>query len=732
MDPQSSIDNTCTGCGQHRPIESFLKNGKIQKTCLSCRDKKNRQNAQKHTAADALADASINRITIEDFFRILKAIKGQTIEDLKQIVDIGGYTAPIDPKKTVLHGNRIILQSLYHCAQLLDRQKKSKKHEDPTKHRDRLLMQWFHCRSWLMLTIDLQKFQVTIELTHEYHAEYVDVRVINEIKEYIQTNLQQTPRNIWENLDKNQIQSAIKIIEQYDDIEILLSVEDSGVTMISFGVREIINQLGVNAVEIGVDATYNTNKMNLELYLVLAEVDRMEFPLAYMLLTTANAIIDGIHTKMITHFFDKLYHIGINPTFVITDKDSAQISAVKMIWPDAYIQLCLWHLKRAIKRQLGLKKKPKTTRYHGNSANAEFPFININFCPDFTSQQSTVLENFDLNNKNNNTNMPQSKKITFTFCPPEHYNHIINLVTKHFNQHPYIPADDMQYYSPNQIHEVAIREIYTYCKDNDLKWVWSYLWVEWYSSLKWSTWVQSAKKEISVLKTTMIMESHWRLIKHNYINKFNKPHVDLLVWILVEPLGGNSYATDPKTWTCSCLAYLDSCFLLCKHLVQSVCPIKPNLFNEVKCYRSPPFWRHKDLIPLVQGLGPVEEDETYELEDELNTNMSVKNEEFNNETNKDLVEQLNNETDDELVEALQEYEGENDYFFEEFSETWEEVSNCVTEKLQKWTDLFKSQEQYKDPRFLLVAEEAINGIEKMLAKCEVLKNRKKLPRMWKD
>ncbi|CAG8681162.1 3112_t:CDS:1, partial [Scutellospora calospora] len=67
----------------------------------------------------------------------------------------------------------------------------------------------------------------------------------------------------------------------------------------------------------------NTNKMNLELYSVLAEVDRMGFPLAYMLLTMATTIIDGVHTKIITQFFDKLYHIGINSTFVMTDKDSA-------------------------------------------------------------------------------------------------------------------------------------------------------------------------------------------------------------------------------------------------------------------------------------------------------------------------------------------------------------------------------------------------------------------------
>ncbi|CAG8764527.1 15606_t:CDS:2, partial [Gigaspora rosea] len=468
----------------------------------------------------------------------------------------------------------------------------------------------------------------------------------------------------------------------------------------------------------------NTNKMNLELYSVLAEVDGMGFPLAYMLLTTATAITDGI-----------------NPTFVMTDKDLAQISAVKTIWPDAYIQLCLWHLKRAIKRQLGLKKKPKKIRYLASTANAEFSFIDIDFYPKDTSQQPTVQENFAFddnesnNNEINNLIQPniqlQNKKMPFTFCPPKYHNHIINLVTKHFNQHPYIPADDMQYYSPDQIREAAIKEIYTYCKNNNLKWVWSYLWVEWYSSSKWPTWAQSAKKEVSVLKTTMIVESHWRLIKHNYINKFNKPCVDLLVWILAErllpryiikirDLESNHKSRTIASWRPAFKRDWKTCS---KKVL-----VKPTFFNEVKRYRSPPFWRHKDLIPLDKGLEPIEDDESYDLGNELDVNISVENEQFNDETDNDLVEQLNNETDDKLVEALQEYEeSENDNnFFEE------EVNNRVGEKLQKWIDLLKSQEQYKDVRFLIVAEDAMNGIEKMLTKCETLKNRRTLPRMWKD
>ncbi|CAG8544211.1 10636_t:CDS:2 [Cetraspora pellucida] len=85
--------------------------------------------------------------------------------------------------------------------------------------------------------------QVTIELTYRYYTEYVDVHVMNKI------NLSQ---HIWKK-DKDQIQSAIKLIEMYTDIEIMLSIIDSEVTMISFGIIEIINQLEMNMVEIDIN-----------------------------------------------------------------------------------------------------------------------------------------------------------------------------------------------------------------------------------------------------------------------------------------------------------------------------------------------------------------------------------------------------------------------------------------------------------------------------------------------
>ncbi|CAG8836484.1 24380_t:CDS:2, partial [Racocetra persica] len=220
-------------------------------------EKKNNQYAQKHEAANA----KISCISMEDFFSILETMKHQNIENFKQTISIHEY-APIDPKEIASHI------------------KDPKKREDPTKHKDHLPMQRFHCGGWLTITINTKKNQVNIKLTHEYHTEYIDVHVTNEVKEYIQNNIQQTPRMLWENIcakninitekqiyrwwmnfnqyiwkkDEDQIYSAIKIISAYKDIEIMMHRVDNEVTLICFGITEIIHCLGVNIAEIGVDA----------------------------------------------------------------------------------------------------------------------------------------------------------------------------------------------------------------------------------------------------------------------------------------------------------------------------------------------------------------------------------------------------------------------------------------------------------------------------------------------
>ena len=207
--------------------------------------------------------------------------------------------------------------------------------------------------------------------------------------------------------------------------------------------------------------------MNLELYSVIAEMNGMGFPLAYLLLTTTSAITPGARTAMITRFLIELHNKGVKPTFTLTDKDSAHINAVRAVWPNSHIQLCFWHLKRAVKKHLASSKEPKKIRYRAREANTQFPFIDLTFFPAVSPRQPEQVqpnvshvqletpsdidqdEDCDENTEDPNQSFPppppsqpRTRKAAFTFCPSEHREHIIDLMVKHFHQHPFIPMSD--------------------------------------------------------------------------------------------------------------------------------------------------------------------------------------------------------------------------------------------------------------------------------------------------
>ncbi|KAJ7815602.1 hypothetical protein B0H13DRAFT_2380962 [Mycena leptocephala] len=74
-----------------------------------------------------------------------------------------------------------------------------------------------------------------------------------------------------------------------------------------------------------------------------------------------------------------------------------------------------------------------------------------------------------------------------------------------------------------------------------LREVWAYLWENWYWSSHWELWVSSAHLMIPVLKTTMMLESHWQQIKHDFLHDFHLSHCDWLAWILIVKLVSSYY-----------------------------------------------------------------------------------------------------------------------------------------------------------------------------------------------
>lgn len=254
------------------------------------------------------------------------------------------------------------------------------------------------------------------------------------------------------------------------------------------------------------------------------------------------------------------------------------------MWPETGIQLCQWHVERAIKKKLASRKQIQHSKYKPEEAIAEFDFINPAFIP--------VLGNLEAES---------------IVCPLMHRNTVIDLVRKHFNMHPKIPVTATgEYWTRDEIRRNAIDELYGFCVQNGLASLWAYLWTSWYKPTRWILWARSAHINIPLAKTNMVIEAHWKVLKHSYLYRFNRPRLDYLVWIIccrllpdqvlrfqqlqlgrqtpswfsdfkhewkqlamksiADGAKGRHY-TDFLRWVCSCPSFLGSRFLICKHLV---------------------------------------------------------------------------------------------------------------------------------------------------------------------
>lgn len=64
----------------------------------------------------------------------------------------------------------------------------------------------------------------------------------------------------------------------------------------------------------------------------MGEFDGTAFPLSYLLLQTTNSsVTDGKRVIPLINWFEQLGKRGLKPQFLLTDKDTAQISAAKIV-----------------------------------------------------------------------------------------------------------------------------------------------------------------------------------------------------------------------------------------------------------------------------------------------------------------------------------------------------------------------------------------------------------------
>ena len=347
--------------------------------------------------------------------------------------------------------------------------------------------------------------------------------------------------------------------------------------------------------------------MKFELYSVIGQSDGAGFALAYLLLDNTKKN-DGIRTYILTEFFNQLKNRGLKYLqFFLTDKDFSQITAAQSTWNNIKIQLCLWHIKKALKKKLADNTPPKTTNYSSYSAHETFNFIDIEFYPSISDQK---------------------KERNFIFCPKDLRPKIIELLENHLHRHPLIPNCAGQFLSKEDIWKSSVQEIYEFCFKYDLRHVWAYLWTNWYQKKLWILWCRAAiEDQFCIFRTTMLMESHWKVIKRDFLPKFFRPRIDLLIYIIISRLIphhqqqyqkylnereyvswkkdfkkewkqlektkiNNFYLTDTTRWICGCLSFACNRFLICKHLVQQYG--RPESFHNIYRQGKYPFLTFKE------------------------------------------------------------------------------------------------------------------------------------------
>ncbi|KAK9243953.1 hypothetical protein V1506DRAFT_555028 [Lipomyces tetrasporus] len=206
------------------------------------------------------------------------------------------------------------------------------------------------------------------------------------------------------------------------------------------------------------------------------------------------------------------------------------------------------------------------------------------------------------------------------------------MIKRHLLRHPLLPkvVDDkkaapgtLQFESYEEIHGCSVKEMLEYCKSIDRPKLFRYFWANWYRpsfgnvGSRWEIASLSGRRGsnacIPISRTTMRLESHWRILKKDYASRFTRPRLDVLTYIICTGLvrsrmhshtqveAGRKklsayndfvhlwrvcasavnfsvisdrdevYHADRDQWMCSCPSFILNARYICKHLVSFYC-----------------------------------------------------------------------------------------------------------------------------------------------------------------
>ncbi|KAF7359857.1 SWIM-type domain-containing protein [Mycena venus] len=330
-----------------------------------------------------------------------------------------------------------------------------------------------------------------------------------------------------------------------------------GIHAIAFAFKEVLDGWADETKELAMDSTWRTNAAQYELYAFVAEANGQAMSFAFLFTVSTGDSAEGAKTRMLGDVAKFMNKRCPKIMFTLSDKEPSEITACRTEIPKA-------------KRQLWENKPPAP--YDPRKAHKIFDFIDPTWAPGVTAvyadadEEREGVDEDEAQSEEPATQMPKPSqtckppvfvlkngdvripvwpnppKVTKgalpEFCPRELRSEIIEMYRTHMHQHPKIPQNnpDEPYVSAENIHRRAVKQMYDFCYSNGLSQVWAYLWNRWYTPKQWSLWARASCDAIPRLKTTMIVESLWRHVKHRDLAQFNRPRLDLVVNIVFKSL----------------------------------------------------------------------------------------------------------------------------------------------------------------------------------------------------
>ncbi|CAG8604793.1 15169_t:CDS:2 [Cetraspora pellucida] len=232
-----------------------------------------------------------------------------------------------------------------------------------------------------------------------------------------------------------------KFIKQ--EFKVIIYLENDFLWVLGF-LTPLFKYIGAeNITEIIIDSTFKTNQERFELFVINLNCGGYGVPIAYMYLATLdgteqarNNPINLVKTQVeaLRMFFTSLHQEGLQPVFVLIDKDAGEIFFVSEAWSwNVSIQICHWHIIHAIDRKIKEKKSKASTYSKTKALEAyqKFEFIDPLWFQDDTGP----------------------------LCPDNYVKHVLDMVKRHSSMHPLIPVRKDSFLNSNQLTQIITEQL---------------------------------------------------------------------------------------------------------------------------------------------------------------------------------------------------------------------------------------------------------------------------------